>query len=288
MNTTLLRSICALLLGASLLAQVAPVPVDPREALLQATAKRYESPAWARGARRAGPDLAAVALRGFEGGAIERLGAGPVQRFFADAGGENRVLVEVQVGTNVDAAQRHVLGWLTNVSSPGLVPTAAAAGIPLGDVGFVGWSKPAERRLAWLLFVRDNTAVRVVCLDPAANPHPDLTAIAQAVDAEIQRAPVVAAEALVPAPKVVRFAAAVARCRAGERVPLQVTVDAAAGAPVLRFEFEGAGQGYVESDGAGGHVLCTTGPGRLVVRVCATGTRCTTSTATLTIEVGPR
>jgi hypothetical protein len=285
MRTNLLHFPGVFLCGAVLLAQ-ATTPTDPREALLQATAARYDSAAWPRGVRRTGPDLTAVVLRGFDGGALERAGAGPVQRFFADAGGENRVLVEVQVGNDVDAAQRHLLGWLANVSSPGLVPTAARAGIPLGDVGFVGWSKPAERRIAWLAFVRDNAAVRVLCLDPASNPHPDLAAIAQAVDAEVGRAPTLAEKVTVPVPKIERFHAA-AQCRAGERVPLQVAVEAAAGA-VLRFEIEGTGQGYVEDDGRGGHVLRTTGPGRLVVRLLATGARCTTSTATLAVDVGPR
>ncbi|MBL8754980.1 MAG: hypothetical protein JNK15_16870 [Planctomycetes bacterium] len=285
-----LRCVGASLFGALLLAQepARQAPQAVGAPAVQAASKRYETNAWPRGAVRAGVDLAAIVLPGFAGGAIERLGPGPVQRFFADAGRVDRVLVEVHVGDDVDAAQRHLLGWLAHVSSPGLVPTSASAGIPLGDVGFIGWSKPSANRIAWLAFVRDNVAVRVVCLDPSVDPHPDLAACAQLVDAAVGREALVAAKALPPRPDVTMFRAERATCRAGDKVPLAVGVDVAAGAATLRFEVDGPGQGYVEGDGKGGHVLCTTGPGRVTVRLVATGARCTSTTTSVQVDVGPR
>jgi hypothetical protein len=288
MKPFLLSVVLGSLLGAVVSAQDAQGPKAVGDAMLQAAAKRYESAAWPRGGVRAGLDLPAIALPGLTGGACERLGNGPVQRFFADADGVSRVLVEVHVGDDVDTAQRHLLHWLAYVSSPGLVPSAAGAGIPLGDTGFVGWSKPAEQRIAWLAFVRDNVAVRVVCLDPSANPHPGMAACAQLVDAAISREALLPPKELPKRPDVTQFRAERTQCRAGDQVPLLVAVGNAAGVPVLRFEFDGPGQGYVEGDGKGGHVLRTTGPGLLTVRLVATGARCTTTTTSLRVDIGPR
>ncbi|MFY9341800.1 MAG: hypothetical protein WAT39_04890 [Planctomycetota bacterium] len=285
----MLRSILVVSLGSVLLAQARePGLAASQQAVLERTAARYDSASWARGARRAGLLLGALELRGYTGGEIERLGKGPVQRTFADGSGEARLRIEVHVAERPEDAQRQLLGWLAHISSPGLVPPAAGAGIPVGDVGFVGWSKPAERRIAWLAFVRDNLAVRVHCLDPGANPHPDLAAVAQAVDAAIVREPVLAKDAPLPRPVIARLQPAAASCKAGQQLALQVEVVDPAGAPTLKFEFDGPGQGYVEQDGPGRWRLCTTGAGKLTVRLEVTGARGVSVTATTQIDVGPR
>jgi hypothetical protein len=289
-----LATLLALVASAQEQQQPAPPaprsPAEVRAALLRATAERYAAASWATGARRVGLALGAIELRGYRGGDVECNGALPLQRRFADASGEARVLLEVLVGERVADAREQLLGWLANVSRPGLVPASAGEGIPVGDAAFVGWSKPAERRIAWLAFVRDNVAVRVVCLDPRVDPHPDLAAIAQQVDAAIGRE-ALAGEAALPRPRIARFAAARARCRAGDDVALELAVtdaDDGAAAPALRFDVDGAGQGHVDTDERGQHRLRTTGAGAVTVRVTALGARGVAATATLTVDVQPR
>ncbi len=277
----------ALLFCLPLLAQQAPLPgLPPREAVLEEVAVRYDVAKWPRGQRRAGLALGAVALKGFVGGPVEQDGELPPQRAFSDEREQRVLLVQAYVGEQTDDAQKRALGWLANVSKPGTVPTAAAAGIPVGDIGFVGWSKPAERRIAWIVFVRDNLAVRVSCMDPSENPHPDLAAVAQTIDAAIAQEPLVAAGPL-PRPKLPRCVADRTHVRAGENVVLSIEATDPAGSPTLQFEVQGPGQGYVTAD-AGRWLLRTTGPGRLVVQVKARGVRGLATTQSVIIDVAPR
>jgi hypothetical protein len=267
-------------------------PATPLQEAMAATARRYDAASWQRGERRAGLALGAVELRGYAGGAVEHAHPGPLQRSFADQAGENRVLIEAYVENDAAGAEQRLIWWLTHVSKPGLVPTAASGNIPVGDVAYVGWSAPqpappAQRRIAWLAFVRGNVAVRACCLDPGANPHPDMAAVAQTVDAAILGEPVVAAETPLPRPVLERFTAR-AQCTAGDVIPLALKVTDAAGTAAPRFVIEGPGQGYVEQDAKGTWQLHTTRAGRTTVHLHATGARGLVASSKLVIDVAER
>lgn len=291
-SPTLVLVFASALLG-SLVAQKPEPSAPARQTPLQEAAARYNAAEWLRGERRAGLDLGAIELRGYAGAAVEHAHPGPRQRLFADANGANRVLIETYVEDDAAGAHQRLLWWLAHVSKPGLVPTAAAGGIPVGDVAYVGWSgaqqaPPAQQRIAWLAFVRGNVAVRVCCLDASVNPHPDIAAAAQTVDAAIGREPVVAAGAALPRPVIERFTAARASCRAGDVVPLTVVVVDAAGAPLQNFVIEAPGQGYVERAADGTLHLHTTGAGRTTVHLQATGVRGLVAASKLVIDVAER
>lgn len=265
----------------------APKVADGQAAATAAAGLRYRVAEWPRGDRRAGVRLDQVEVRGLGGGAIESGAPGSTMRRFGDAE-RDRVEVEVLVRDSVELAQRDVLGWLAHVSRPDDVPTAAKEGMPVGDVGFVGWSRKAERRVSWLAFVRDNVAVRVHCLEPGADPHPDLAAIAQAVDAAIAREARVAAPQPLPCPTVDAFALAGAKCAAGDVLPVVLRVRDDAGITNVRFQFDGPGQAYVEGDLQRGYTLHTTGAGSLTVRVFVTGARGVAAESRVALEIGPR
>ncbi|MBL9079926.1 MAG: hypothetical protein JNL08_20700 [Planctomycetes bacterium] len=257
-----------------------------RAAVRAEVAQRYAAAAWPRGTRRPGLAFDALQPADLRSEEFATLDGGLLRGTFVDRDGRSRVVVEAVVGGDADAAQAQLVAWLSLVSRPGTLPRADAEGMPVGDIGFVGWSKPAERRVAWLAFVRDNVAVRVSSCDPSADPHPDLLAIAQSVDAAVLREPVLAAEAPLPRPTVRRFEAAPARCRAGAVVPLVLqTEDPAGGAARCAFTLTGPGQGYVEADPNGGWRLHTTGPGTLTIDVLVTGSRGTTATARCVVDV---
>lgn len=269
-------------------AGAAPAKPVARAPMLQEVALRYATAKWPQGQRRIGLDLGALVLPGLTGAPVELLTPELRQRPFADAGGALRLGVEVLVAEQPAAAQEQMLTWLAYVNRPGTRPSTADAGLAIGDIGYVGWSNPAERRIAWIAFVRDNVAVRVSCFDPSADPHPDVAALAQAVDLAIGREPLLAAKAPLPRPAITAFRSDSARCRAGDVVGLVVAArDPAAGAVQYQFVLTGPGQGYVEQDERGRWWLHTTAPGRLTVELQALGSRGTTSTATLAIDVAP-
>src|SRR5262249_15902296 len=154
----------------------------------------------------------------------------------------------------------------------------------VGDVGFVGLS--AAPRIAWIAFARGNVAVRVSCLDPRADPHPDMSAIARSIDLAILAVPPLAVPApgkaaVVPKPVVARFAPQRANCTVGEKVVLDLDArDPAGGALHFEFVVGGPGQGYVEADASGRQVLHTTKEGAITLTVQATGAMGTRAEAT--------
>lgn len=287
MNSFTARCSWSLLwLAAAVPAQQTP-DATGATAILQATAARYRAADWPRGERRAGVRLRTVEARGLVGGELSAVPGNGIARRYRDAAREC-LQVEVVVRGTVDAAQQDLLGWLANASRAQPVPTAASQAMPVGDVGYVGWSRPEQRRLSWLAFVRDNVAVRVACFDPAADPHPDLLAVAQAVDLAIQREPVVAAEAALPVPRIDAFATAAPQCTEDDVVPLTLRVGDADDVALVRFEFDGPGQGYVEGDLQHGFTVHATGAGKLTVRTFVTGARGTTAQATCQLQIAAR
>ncbi len=281
-----------LLLAVSLKAQEPPAQAlvqgpPSREAFLQEVATRYRAAEWPRGELREGVNLGALVLPGYTGDVVEHAPPGPLQRRFVDKNGEVQFLVEAFVVDQVGEAHQHLVDWLATVSKPGTVPSAAQEGIPVGDVGYVGWARRTERRIAWIAFVRDNVAVRVACLDPSAVPHPDLASVAQVVDGAIAREARVVKGKAVPKPTIQRFAAERQRCRAGDVVPLTVQVDSASGPCSCRFVIDGPGQGYVEQDDRGVWQLHTTGAGSVTLVLQVTSARGTLATATAAVAIAP-
>jgi len=295
--TILVRSGALLaLFAATLSGQQQPpksLPAAPSAALakappaVQAAAERYAVADWPRSDRRAGVRLDTVEIRELTGREIESAEPFRTNRRYGDPQAD-RLEIDVHVRDSVDAAQCVLLGWLANTSRPDAVPTAAKEGMPVGDIGYVGWSRPAERRLSWLAFVRGNVAVRVHCFDPSADPHPDLVAIAQAVDAAIRREAPLAEKAGLPAPAIAAFATAKASCVEGDVVPVTLTVRDDAGVANVRFQFDGPGQAYVEGDSQKGFVLHTTGAGPLTVRVFVTNRCGVTAESLLRLSIDAR
>lgn len=277
-------------LAAAVPAQQIPEDTAPQDAgmpaILQATAARYHAAEWPRGERRAGVRLATLEARGLTGGELYAVPGDGIARRYRDAV-RDCLQVEVCVRDTVDAAQQDLLGWLANTSRAQPVPTAASQSMPLGDIGYVGWSRPEQRRLSWLAFVRDNVAVRVGCFDPSADPHPDLLAVAQAVDVAIRREAVVAAEQALPRPVIDAFATA-AQCTEDDVVPLSLRVRDTKDVAHVRFECDGPGQGYVEGDLQHGFTLHATGAGTLTVRAFVTGAFGTTAKVTCQTEIAAK
>lgn len=278
------------LFAATLIAQrpETPSPILAKAPpAVQEAASRYGVADWPRSERRAGVRLDTVEVRGLTGRDIESAEPFRSNRRYGDEHGD-RIEIDVHVRDSVDAAQCVLLAWLANTSRPEPVPTAAKEGMPVGDVGYVGWSKPAERRLSWLAFVRGNVAVRVHCFDPSADPHPDLVAIAQAVDAAIRRELALADKASLPTPTITAFAPGKAGCVEGEVVPCTLTVRDDAGIANVRFVTEGTGQAYVDGDTKQGWSLHTTGAGALTVRVFVTNRCGVTAESSLQLAIDAR
>jgi hypothetical protein len=300
------RTVASLLLAATLAADlaaqsaqspavqqpVAPQPVanavDPQ---LAAVLRSYGASSWPRGALRPGFELGKLELAGLRGGECESAPPAPWARRFADANGTPRVMVEVVVADSAPLAHERLAVWLSTRNNPEPAPTANSQGIVVGDVGFVGLS--AAPRIAWIAFARGNVAVRVSCLDPRDDPHPDMSAIARGIDLAILAVPVLAVPpgkaAVVPKPVIARFAPQRPSCTVGEPVVLDLDArDPAGGTPHFEFVVGGPGQGYVEADAAGRQVLHTTKEGAITLTVQATGAMGTLAEATARIDVSPR
>ena len=277
-------TLTVLQLRGGLLAQQAP-PLPLPDPQLVLTAQRYAAATWPQGALRAGIDLDRLELPGLRGGDVEHAPPAPLMRRFADAAGVPRVLVEAVVADDVAAADARLVSWLGTVSSPAPVPTASSEGIVVGELGFVGHSAPP--RISWIAFVRGNVAVRVSCLDPRVDPHPNMPGIAAAVDAAIVATRALGKGEVVPKPVVRTFTAERATCRVGENVVLAVDVrdPQPDRAPALEFVVGGPGQGYVEPDATGRYVLHTTKAGAIALVLQATGSLGSLSQATVKIDV---
>jgi len=253
------------------------------EQRLAAAAERYDAASWPAGPRRAGVPVASLGVDGYTGGAIEFFPPAPITRRFADGDGVDRVLVEVSVRETVGGARAVLLEYLASVNSLVAVPRAETLGVAVGDLGYLGRA-PGDR-IAWIAFIRGNIAVRVVCLDPQADPHPEMAMIATALDRQIPARPLgpaagtasgrIALEALTPAR---------AACRAGETVALELR----ASGPLAAVDWVvgGPGQGYVEQDETGAWLLHTTGAGTIELACHVLGPSGFTASMKTTVEVG--
>lgn len=273
--------ILLLFVGAAPAAQQSPGLAGQR---LAEAAERYGSASWPAGPARGGLPVMGLFFDGFDGGPVDFNPGAPVIRRFADGEGVDRFLVEVSVRETTGEARTVLLEYLASVSSPHKVPTLASLGIAAGDIGYVG--RAPEKRISWIAFLRGNIAVRVACLDPRADPHPEMGRIAAALDRQILHR-----SALSPSGEIQRFAlAAITPARpagsAGEVLPLELQLAGEAGAPAaIRWVVGGPGQGYVEQDDSGTWQLHTTKEGTIDLACHVLGPNGFTSTASVTIEV---
>ena len=248
--------------------------------------ERYRAASWPKGNLRAGLRLAELGLPGFAGERLDARPGLPVNRRFVDSSGRPAFGIEMSVGDSLEEAQRVLLGHLAAHSSAEPVPSAQSSGLPVGEIGYVGFSGAGAGRILWIAFVRGNVAIRLSCFDPALDPHPDMAGITQAIDASIRRMPVLAPGAGVPHPAIRKFSAAKTDIVAGENVLLELDVlDPAGGEAEIDWIAGGPGQGYVERDKAGQWMLHTTGPGSMTLTVHVVGSTGTSSTASVQLEI---
>jgi len=284
-----------LLLAASLGAFVATAGAQQSPDAIQRhfaeVRARYDAEHWTQGARRAGFELGALTLSDLTGGASEFLGGTRVVRSFADAQGVKRVLVEMDVFDTVAAAHDQLVQAIASVSSTKTLPTTASKGWSTGDAGFIGYSGVAQDRVAWIAFAVGNLAFRVVSLDPAADPQPDLGAAAVRVAQAAAAGAPLAAGAALPRPQVASLALDRERCAIGETIGIDAQVTDSLGplGKVAKVDFEvgGPGQGYVEPK-QGRLLFHATGAGKVTLTLNALGSNGTVAAKTITLEVTAR
>jgi hypothetical protein len=275
---------CVLAPGALAEAQTG----NPRRSALERqhlaeTRARYAQPLWARGVVRSG--LRELSLAGWSSGALH-CDHGLLTRSFQsgeDGQASPSFVLETCVADTAGDAQELLVDWLAGVQSSVKAPSAAEAGLTLGEIGFVGRSGAGPGALSWIAFVRGNVAVRVSACDDAQAL--DLGAIATSVDLAIQQESVL--EEGVPAkPRIDALTLPLASAVAGDVLRIQVAVtDPAAGEPHLQWTVGGPGQGYVEKDAHGDGQLHTTGPGANTLRVQATASTGTWARRELVLNV---
>ncbi len=266
--------------------QPAPPTNDPQ---LVAAAERYGADAWVSTAARAGLELGQVAVAGLAGGKLTRDASGALVRAYADSNGVDRVLVESATLDTVEAARERHVSTIAFVQSSNRLPTTAELGIEAGDVGHVGRSGAGPGRISWVAFVRGNVHVRVICLDPTVDPHPDLGAIAKSIDGAILAVPQLAPKTKPAHPSVDRLAPAAPACDAGKTIALDF---AATDAALVEWSVGGpkdgsgpVGQGYVEKDAGGAWRFHATGRGKVEIDVVVTSSRGTSSAAHAALDV---
>ncbi len=184
----------------------------------------------------------------------------PIQQTLADADGVKRLAINWTISATTKQARTELLGYLTAVNSPNNLPSARSEGIEAGEVGFVGYSK--NKRISWIAFNRGNVTVRINCMDPAANPHPNMGRIAEAIDQLIQLQPVHSDEHPLSVPKVQLFSTSREACDAGQWIELNLQAE---NANHVQWWIGGSGQAYVSKRG-GKWMMRTTGPGQLKVK----------------------
>jgi hypothetical protein len=256
---------------------------------VRAVALQYKSAAWPAGTVREGIALASLTLDGWTGGEL-RSAAGLLERPFARTGArenETSFVVEARVSDTPGGAQEMLLTWLSGLSTDRTMPAVREWSIPVGDVGFLGPAGAGPRAIAWIAFVRDNVAVRVLATDPRKDPGLDLGTVATGIDAAILARKTLAAGATPSRPEITKLALASTTVVAGEKVALDLAVtDPAGGEAHLEWTIGGPGQGYVERSASGAYELHTTGPGAIVLTLevtASTGTTASKSTE-LTVE----
>lgn len=249
----------------------------------------YDVDSWQLGAVRDGVLLGSLELSGLRGDAMRPKGDVVIRSFTradAPADASAALLVEVAVADSVEAAQDRLVLWLAGLSSPQAAPEDTRFGVDLGQAGYVGPSGAGQRAFSWVAFVRGNVAVRLLNVDPRANPTLDLGKLAEAIDQGITARAPLALGAAVPKPQVAKLGvAAESPVVAGQPVLLDVAVvDPLDGAPALAWNVGGVGQGYVELRGDGWY-LFPTGAGAATVTLTAVGSTGTVTTRTLDVGI---
>lgn len=231
---------------------------DPR---ITQTKLRYQYATWTPAAAQYdGVGIAQLQLPGLKTSNVEFEPGLPIQQTFADADGVKRIAINWTIADNSKQARHEMLGYLTAVNSPINLPSTRAEGIEAGEVGFVGYSK--NKRISWIAFTRGNITVRVNCFDPAANPHPNMKRIAEAIDQLIQLQPLRKDDRPLTKPAIQQFTTSRVDCEAGEWVELQLR---AVNAGHVQWWVGGSGQAYV-SKRNGKWMMRTTGPGKVKVK----------------------
>lgn len=234
-----------------------------REARLARTMQRYAAHDWPESPARQGLTLEKIRFSGFERSALDFTPGLPITLDFADAEGTPRFVVELQVAERTADARKALVAHLTYITSLNDVPTTKSRGIAAGDIGYIGYS--FEQRISWIAFVRGNIYARISCLDPRANPHPDMVRLAETLDRIIRDEPVQKRGAKSAAPTIDRLQPESATLRAGQKTVLDLAVRCADKRSVAAVEWVvgGPGQGYVEKDEEGVWHLFTTRAGSI-------------------------
>lgn len=275
-----LSIILTLALAAAVAAQHTPGLAGKR---LADAAERYGAASWPVGPVRAGLPVMGLSLDGYSGRPVDFTPGAPAVRRFAGEDGVERFQVEVSVRKTAGEARTVLLEYLASLSSPHQVPTAAGLGIPAGDIGFVG--RAPGKRIAWIAFLRGNVAVRVSCLDPRSDPHPEMDRIASAVDSLILNQRVLTAGEKAERITITALSTARRACRAGEAVPLDLRLSRTPAA--VHWVVGGPGQGYVEKGNhSGTWRLHTTRQGAIDLSCHVLGPNGFTASRTVAIEVG--
>ena len=253
---------------------------DPR---IIATKERYAFDAWQRTDRRSdGFPVSALRYSGYtEEAEVDFMPGEPVVRRFRSEEGIIRFLVELSAHETAAQARELLVGYLTFVSSPKTLPTTASLGIAAGDIGFVGSSR--DNRISWIAFARGNITVRICCLDPRADPHPDMAYVAKQTDRQILAQPALGLQAPLTRPVITRLDLHRSSCKAGEVVPLDLRSTRII---AEHWVIEGSGQGYVEKDRNGQWRLHTTGSGtiKLVCHVLGSNGFATSKSVSIRVE----
>ncbi len=284
-----IASCCAALIAASEPSAPAQQSFDLDRRRVEALGARYGADAWPRGARRIGFELGVLTLPGLEGRACERLGETRVIRLFADEQRVDRVLVEMDVQDTVDAAHAALLQQIARVSSGKTLPTTSSRGWSTGDAGFIGYAGTAQERVAWIAFAIGNVAFRMVCLDPRADPHPDLGFLATKLTQAALATATIADDQPLPRPRFERLALDRERCAIDREIAIDSRVVDPLEKPVrVDFEVGGTGRGYVETDAQGRRSFHATGAGRVTLTLHALGSNGTVASRSVDLEVTER
>jgi hypothetical protein len=249
---------------------------DPRISL---TKMRYGFKTWApASASHDGVRFLDLKLPGLTSAGLECSDRLPTLQSFADSKGLQRVSVNWGIHQTSKQARADLLAMLTAVNSPKLLPTTRSVGIEAGDVGYIGYSRMG--RISWIAFSRGNITVRVNCLDPRMNPHPNMGEIAVSIDQLVQIQPLLKDGIPLNKPSVRRFESSRSQCVAGDWIELDLQVD-----NVIQTDWQiaGSSQGYVEKRD-GRWMLRVTGPGNLKVKALLTGSN-GVANMTSTIEI---
>jgi hypothetical protein len=264
---------------ASLASAQERIPLDPQ---LAAASARYEAAGWPKGELRAGFDLSRQEFAGFRGDELDAGDGGPLLRPYRDDAGRTRFLIELTVADTVQGAHDALLAAIAFVTTPKMLPTAERAGVPVGDVGYVGFSGAGPGRIAWVAFVRGNLCARLVCTDASADLYPDMPRLARELDAGLQAAPPLSASDVVPHPPIDRLELERSSCTAGDVVRIDLKMPEGAW---VSWAVGGPGQGYVEKGKDGASYLHTTGPGQLTLKATVTSALGTRTSRSVTLAV---